>query len=200
MAVPKLWTAILSGQYDLANQMISRGANVNEPTKTKDDPVTTLLHYAVMINDIRCIRVLANLGANFNARDSKNCTPLHWAVIREDIPDVVEVLINEGAAVDMQDDDQMTPLHYAARNNCIESAKKLIAGGSFIEMVDANGRSVLHVAVINCNLKMIKMLISHRVNIDPKDIHGWTPLISFFSRLSGMESMKKEYAMEIVSI
>ena len=200
MDMPKLWAALLSGEYDLANHMISRGANVNEPTETENDPETTLLHYAVELRNIQCIHILANLGANFNARDSNNCTPLHWAVMWEDIPDVVEVLMNGGAVVDMQDDGEMTPLHYAARNNFIESAKKLIAGGSFIDMADAIGWSVLHVAVIYDNLEMVKMLISHRVNIDPKDIQGWTPLLSFFSVLNFIGSMKREHTTEIVKI
>ena len=190
---------MLSGQYDLANQMISRGANVNEPTTTEDSGMT-LLHFAVMMNDIRCIRVLANLGANFNARDSNKCTPLHWAIMGEDVPDVVEVLINEGADVDMQDDRQMTPLHYATRNYCIESAKKLIAGGSSIDTVDADGWSVLHVAVMCHNLQMVKLLISHGVNIDPKDGYGCTPLLRFFSHRYCISLMKRDYTTSIVSI
>ena len=178
MDVPELWTALLSGQYDLANQMISRGANINEARETELNTVTTLLHYAVMKSDVQCIRVLANLGANFNACDSKNCTPLHWAVmmIDEDRPDIVEVLIDGGAVVDAQDHEQMTPLHHAAFDDYIESAKKLIARGASIDAIaaDTDRWSVLHMAI--SNLEMVKMLISHRVNIDVKDIEGRTPL------------------------
>ena len=197
MDVPELWKALLSEQYDLANEMICNGANVNETTikqdnKTKSNIEVTLLHYAVEMTNIKCIRILANLGANFNARDSWNRTPLHWAVMGEDIPDVVEMLINEGAVVDARDDLQMTPLYHAAKINCIESAEKLIAKGADINAINSDGWSILHVAVWYDNVKMVKMLISHRVIIDAKDDFGCTPLLC--------HSMKLNQHSEIVSI
>ena len=176
--MPELWTALLKGEYDLANQMIDRGANINEAIETKFNFVTTLLHYAVEKSDVEFIRVLINLGANINARDGDNLTPLHWAVmmIDEDRPDIVEVLIDGGAVVDARGDEQTTPLHHAAFNNYIESAKMLIAKGASVDAIaaDTNRWSVLHIAI--SNLEMVKMLISHRVNIDAKDIEGRTPL------------------------
>ena len=202
MDVPELWTAILSGQYYLANQMISRGANVNEYTRTEGDPMTTLLHYAVLTSDVRCIHVLANLGANFNARDSRNFTPLHWAVKYNVGPDVVEVLVNEGTVVNATDHDQFTPLHYAAlKDNNTELIQKLIAKGASIDAVGSKGRSVLHVAIMCHNLEMVKILISHRVNIDPKDIFGRTPLFLYLSIKSYLlEYWNEKPKMEMVSV
>ena len=193
MGMPKLWGALLSGQYGLANQMIYHGADVNEPTKTKIDSAATLLHFAVEKRDVQCIRALANLGANFNACDSWNRTPLHWAaLIVGDRPDIAEILINGGAVVDARDNYQMTPLHQAARTNCIEFARKLIARGASINAIGRKGFSVLHVALMGHNLEMVKMLISHGVNIDATDSFGCTPLLHYFT--------KAEHKTEIVSI
>ena len=201
MDVPELWTALLSGQYDLANQMIDRGANVNESIKTNFDPMTTFLHYAVATSDVRCIRVLANLGANFNAGDSKNCTPLHWVALYYIHPDVAEVLINEGAVVDARVNYQFTTLYRAAIRNNIELAQKLIARGASIDAIGVLGRSVLHVAITHHNLEMVKMLISHRVNIDTEDIFGRTPLLLYlWKRTYLRERSAKESKTEIVSI
>ena len=196
MMASDLYTAILSGQYHLAYEMVFRGANVNVPIKIANrDPVMSLLHYAVVKKrDAECIRVLANLGANFNACDSMKQTPLHWAVRYNVSPDVVEMLIGEGAFVDPRDEHQKTPLHHAAVSNSIELAEKLIAGGASINAIDAHGRSVLHEAVMYHNLEMVKMLISHRVNIDAKDICEDTPLLCY------MQHRRKEDETEIVSI
>ena len=193
MDVPELWTAILSGHYDLAKQMISRGANVNQPIKTENDPVTTLLHYAVAKNNVRCIRVLADLGADFNARGKNNRTPLHWAVRFDAGPDVVKMLINEGAVVDARDDNQFTPLHIAVISNSIELAKTFITRGASVNAINKNGWSILHFAILARSLEMVKMLISHGVTIDPKDINGWTPLLLSFP-------IKEKHDTTIVSI
>ena len=190
----ELWTALFMGQYDLAHELIRCGANVNEPISTEADPKTTFLHYAVFRkSNVQCIRVLGKLGANFNALDSKKCTPLHWAALYHAHPDVVELLIDGGAIVDAWDVMQRTPLHLAVEQKLNESAKRLIGRGASIEAVDWLGCSILHVAAKNCNVEMIKILISHRVNIDPRDIHGQTPLIAHVSKL-------EDGATEIVSI
>ena len=196
MDMPKLWAALLSGEYDLANHMISRGANVNEPTETENDPETTLLHYAVEKRNIECIRVLANIGANFITRDSENRTPLHWAAIFGAPLDIVELLINEGAVLDSRDDFHMTPLHHAVMNNFIEMAEMLIARGASVYVIGVESISVLHLAMVSCNLEMVKMLVSHGVNIDAKDIYGCTPLLRYFNNFNEEE----EDNTEIVSI
>ena len=182
--VPELWIALLSGEYYLATQMISYGANINEPAMVDDeiDYEVRLLHYAVVVtSDVQCIRVLVNLGANVNARDTMHLTPLHWAVeIGADLG-IIEELINKGAIIDARDIYQETPLHrHAIRNqNSIESAQMLIARGASIDAVNGVGMSVLHLALIHHSSELVKMLISHRVNIDAKDIDGYSPLLRY---------------------
>ena len=200
MNMPELWTAILSGQYALANQMIYNGANINETRKTKSNKMITLLHYVVSKSDVRYIRVLANLGADFNARDSKNRTPLHWAARSGVGPDVVEELINGGTLVDARDHNQQTALHLFAQKKrfCIGSVQKLIDRGASLEAVNAVGEGILHVAVWHHNLEMVKLLLSHRVNIDARDIFGRTPLRVYFSNV--IENTEGEDRPEIVSI
>ena len=177
-----LWVATLNGSYDRANRLICIGANVNQPGKTKYDPVTTLLHYATAKNDVQRMRLLINHDANCNAPDSLKRTPLHWAAMTmdEDRPDVVEVLIDGGAIVDARDIHQSTPLLLAAFAGRCQSVEMLIARGASIEAVDKNGSSALHMVTksqtFNNQLKMIKMLISLKINIDTEDHSGQTPL------------------------
>ena len=195
MEIPELWEALLSGKYDLANQMINRGANINELKKVELYSEMTLLHYAAWKGNLQCIRVLANLGANVHARDNRNLTPLHYAAIYGTDPNIVEVLINEGAIVDARGNNQMTPLlHTAAkRASSIEVAQKLIARGASLEAVTTNYENALHLAIMCSNLEMVKVLISHGINIDAKDRYGNTPLLMSFRK-------REPFNSEIVSI
>ena len=172
-----LWSATLNSDYDLVNELILLDANVNEPRKAEDDPSTTLLHYAALKHDVQLMHMFINHGANCNALDSDNFTPLHYAVIGDDDrPDIVELLINERAIVDARGSNQDTPLFMAAQKGFYQSAEKLIAAGASIEAVDETGCNALHIATCCDELNMINVLISHNINVDATDSFGNTAL------------------------
>ena len=173
-----LWAATQNGNYHLANRLIYDGANVNEIRRTVFDRMTTLLHYAAVKSDIPLIRLFIKHGVNINARDSENRTPLHWAVIMNDHPDVIDVLISEGAIVDARDVYQLTPLLTAMGYGSKRSARKLIARGASIDAVGKNGNSTLHLALMSLsrNLSIVKFLISRGANVDIANVSGVTPL------------------------
>ena len=156
-----LWRATVRGNCDLANRLIICGANVNETKKTVYDPRTTLLHYAAIKNDVHLMQLFINHGANCNALDSDNFTPLHFAVMgQDDRPDIVELLINERAIVNARCNNRNTPLLIAEQKGFHQSAEKLIAAGASIETTSCN------------ELKMINVLISHKINVDATDSLG----------------------------
>ena len=173
----QMWEAILIGDYHLADQLICRGADVNQVLDDSFDPMMTLLHLAASSNDIRCVCFLTNRGANYNARDSlMDETPLHWSVTAGDDPVVVKELIRRGADMDARNSKQSTPLHLAVRCGHIQAAQELIARGASVEAVDDTDRNALHYASWFNKLSMVKVLISHIINIDAEDYLGNTAL------------------------
>ena len=181
-----LWTAVLKEDYDLASQLIGRGANVNELRIINHLSIAeiTLLHYATITINVKLIRLLINYGANCNARDSLMCTPLHYAVRIKDCPDIIEELLNAGADPDVQMVSehqfyQCKPLHAAVALGFNRSAQVLIARGASLEEQDwMYGWNALHFAVRYNNLRMVEVLLSHGVNVDVETRKGDTSLHS----------------------
>ena len=61
------------------------------------------------------IRVLISEGAEVNARDTDDLTPLMYAA-RYSTPEIVQLLLEKGAEVNARTTGGMTPLMYAAIN------------------------------------------------------------------------------------
>ena len=177
----ELWGAILRGEYDLVNQLICSGANVNDRVNNDVEPGMTLLHYATLELNVKIIRLLINHGANIDARDKWMRTPLRLAVQTGDCPEVVQELINGGADVNARiPNDNLsyldTPLHTAVVEGFNQSAEVLIASGASIEEEESHGWNTLHLAIYYDNFKMVKLLISRGMNIEAETRWGETPL------------------------
>ena len=70
-------------------------------------------------------RLLLDKGAQLEAKDIIDCTPLHWAASQGHI-DIVRLLCDRGADVDARDRWGDRPLHDAAMNGRISIVKELI--------------------------------------------------------------------------
>ena len=89
------------------------------------------------------IRVLVDAGANVDARDDDQCTPLHLAAMengrmaawRNPSADVIRALVEAGADLEACDDDQWTPLHMAAGYNQ-GAVKVLIELGASVNVLN----------------------------------------------------------------
>jgi hypothetical protein len=78
------------------------------------------------------VRVLINAGADPNARQPGDETPLHWAASSDDV-DVAEALIDAGADVDAPGGSIGTPLGNAVGYACWHVARLLVARGARVD-------------------------------------------------------------------
>lgn len=81
--------------------------------KTRNNDEETALHDAARSNENpQVLALLLDHGADVNARDKYNSTPLHDATYNEN-PDVLDLLIDHSADVNARDVNGNTPLYYA---------------------------------------------------------------------------------------
>ncbi len=145
---------------------LSGAANIS----IKDEFGETLLHRASNSGKIRVVRILIEQGADVNAKDHRDETPLHEAASVDGKVGVVKMLIERGADVNAKDDRGETPLFSAARLGRLDIAKELILSGGNIHEKNNSDESLLHNAArsgVN-NREMIQFLIDYGISVDIK--------------------------------
>ena len=125
-------------------------------------------------------KVLIAAGANVNAKDKNNATPLHVAANREKFK-TAKLLIDSGADVNAQTDMGTTPLHNAAGNGDMAIAKLLLDAGANPNMARESRFALadgtpLHTAAYHNHVEMIRLLADYGADLDRRNTQGFTPL------------------------
>jgi ankyrin repeat protein len=100
-----LFTALRQNQLDLLRQASPEA--INAPGRFGLTP----LHYAAAFGSLEAMETLVARGAQVNAKDSRDATPLHYAAWH---PDRVRFLLRHGATLDAPSKQKRTPLLVAA--------------------------------------------------------------------------------------
>ena len=95
-----------------------------------EGPRQTPLHDAVH-TELDEVKALVEAGADVNARDANQATPLHWAVAtgRTNLP-ILQYLVDHGADVNTKNAWDITPLHSAALNGDAPAVERLLELGA----------------------------------------------------------------------
>jgi cytohesin len=126
---------------------------------------TTPLHLAVNYPEV--VKVLVANGADINAKDERDETPIHLAATEGD-KQVVDLLLAAGADID---------LHLAADTGYVEKVKQLIAAGADVNARDNDARTALYLAVLRGHTDVVEALASSGadVNAENRDAYDQTP-------------------------
>ena len=192
----KLHMTCLTGDKDMADLLIRKGADVN----LKDRSGITPLWLAASGGHTDVAELLIAKGADVNASDKRGRTPLtvakqrkhtemvnillehgakqtlHAAVASGDI-DEVKRLISQRADVNVKNEEGQTPLHRAARAGQREVAELLISKGADINAMSQAWESTpLHCTANKGRLNVAELLLAKGAKLEERNFNGQTPL------------------------
>lgn len=163
----------------------------------------TALHQCCVDAFEPIMKLLIEFGADVNAKDSEQRTPLH-AACTCNRPDIVIYLVNNEADLLAVNGDGSMPfdicedettldhvesemvkrnitqeiIDYTRASTEMKMMKDLqtyIADGADVNTKEADGISQLHIAAANGCTSVVKYLIDHGADVDARDADNWTP-------------------------
>ncbi|KAL8965947.1 MAG: hypothetical protein Q9183_003604, partial [Haloplaca sp. 2 TL-2023] len=135
----------------------------------------TALHIAVLCNRAAETEVLLDRGANLEARDCGDETPLCIAA-RKSAEGIVRILLNRGANANAYSNTGRTALHSAFEENDFNIAGMLVEHGAKIYEKEIEGEKALLTAALASDLDMIQLLVEQGVDIDARATDDQTAL------------------------
>ena len=172
------FNSVEKNQLQHVQNMIDCGFDVNVRNIHVDN--WTPLHSAVCNGHFAIVECLLKHGADVNAKEKENYTPLHIACLeRHGHIDIVECLLKYGADIHSKNISSSTPLHTAVYMGHIAIVECLLQHGANINAItgiDQYNWTPLHYAVAHRRYDIAKILLNHGAELNVKSSFGFTPL------------------------
>jgi hypothetical protein len=186
-----LLEAAIIGSTQIVRALLGAGANAS---RTNPDGETPLMAVARSGN-VEAAGLLLGAGSDINAIETwGGQSALMWAAAQRQA-EMVEFLVANGADVDARgavrdwprkiikeprpkdmNRGGFTSLLYAAREDCFECARYLIAGGADPDLPDPHRVTPLNMALLNLHFDFAAYMIEIGADVDKWDLYGRTPL------------------------
>ena len=183
--------AAILGATPIIEALLAAGADPNAANPEGETPLLAVAR----TGNVAAAALLLEAGAEVDARERwGGQTALMWAA-SQGHADMISFLIEHGADADARgavrewerkiikeprpkDMNQggFTPLLYAAREGCIECARRLVEGGADIDLPDPDRVTPLNMALLNLHFDLAAYLIDAGADVDKWDLYGRTPL------------------------
>ena len=159
-----LYEAIKNGYFDIAQMLISNGADPKEDWGYEPN-----INIATKYNHKEIVELLISYGVNLNSISHPGQTSLHYA-IKHNYEEIAEILIKNGADLNIRDSYDQTALHFASISNMQEIIKLLISHGADVNLKDSKGKTAFdYLLGSEINKECIEAFISHGANLHAKD-------------------------------
>lgn len=181
--------AIDSGKSQRAAEILDRNPDLVRKSVEREgferDEDGTPLHFAVRRGKLDMMRLLISRGADVNAKNTRENSPLFLAIeyfMGDAKPlDLMKLLLDSGADIQARGELHMTPLIFAVRffskHEEGDEAIFLISRGAEVNVKDEDSMTPLHYAIKNKNEKLVKLLIAHGADVSAKNKKGETPMM-----------------------
>jgi ankyrin repeat protein len=171
-----IWEAAVDEEWHIIKEWLQRDPSlVNVTGEYNGYNNLSLLHLAIEYRqDVDFVKYLVSLGANVNAKNDNDWTPLYLTNSIE----ILKYLVSQGAEVHVKDNDGKTLLHNAVEHNAnIDVLKYIISQGADVNARDNTSKTPLHWATGHfTSLKKLQFLVSMGADVNAKDDSGNTPL------------------------
>ncbi|XP_055354606.1 serine/threonine-protein phosphatase 6 regulatory ankyrin repeat subunit B-like [Paramacrobiotus metropolitanus] len=165
--------ALRLGQTDIFRILLEAGAPVNEMNILNQ----TLLHVAVIMNNVQAITHLHEFHANANLRDKYDRTPLQLAVERGSSTVIDQLITHYPESIHVRTEDGSTLAHIAALYGHAETMVTLLKRGVYPHMPNKSGALALHAAARAGHASVIQSILSTRnAFVDAKTRKNYTAL------------------------
>ncbi|NUO47865.1 MAG: hypothetical protein HOV80_03305 [Polyangiaceae bacterium] len=170
---------------DKLKKLLDAGANVG----VRDKQGWTALHAAANEARLQSVELLLKLGADPNAEDEQEDTPLHHAfAARANINDreladraaIAQALIEAGADIDASGSEGRTALWGAcnlARGKATNLVAFILSKKPNLNAADQEDYSILHIATIWNHESVVRAATAAKAAVNAKDNEGGTPLL-----------------------
>ncbi len=171
--VTALIKAVSLDQFEIVELLVKAGADVNF---TLDGEVA--LYYVTSVN---MLNLLLKAGANPNALDRNNASPLVRILQgkckqKNSLVEIVKILLETGADPNLQDRLGFSTLMMAIISKREDIIPMLIQSGSNLEITTTEGETALAVAINKRAINIIRHLLAAGANVNVKNELG-TPLL-----------------------
>ncbi|KAL0968782.1 hypothetical protein UPYG_G00271790 [Umbra pygmaea] len=108
----------------------------------------TALHKAVRAKNQATLKVLLDLGASPDYKDSQSLTPLYHSMLVGGDPGCCELLLRGNATVSCHDENGWHELHQACRYGHVQHMEHLLFYGADTSVQNASGNTPLHICAL----------------------------------------------------
>lgn len=149
-----LHNAAITGSAEIAELLISKGADINSENLLLNAP----LHESLINGKNEVAILLIEKGCELQKQNSEEKAPVHYAARYNCLP-VLKILISKKVDLEVREKNRnQTPLLYLAlRTDYAEAAKMLIEGGADVNARDRDDATALDYAIHDGRSNLIKL-------------------------------------------
>ena len=149
----------LAAQQDayLTQKVISHGLHPDEPNVEGETP----LMLAIMAENIETAKVLLKQGADVNAINDTDETPLHYAARHNKNDSITQLLLRRKANIEAVNKSGMTALYISVLQGNDIVCRHLLEAGANVHASKPEGWTALHYLAMRGDLTCMEPLLSH---------------------------------------